>query len=386
MAEWPEGIDMAALLAPIAEDAPAGSDLREDFSAQSTYYRLRDARAEARAAERQADADPDADVGLVPQWRQVRELALKALATTTKDLEIAAWLTEALVRSEGPKGLAAGAHLIAGLAEAFWDQNLYPMPDEDGIATRLAPVTGLNGEGGDGTLAQPLRKLALFTRPDGSPMAFWQYRQSEQLATMDGARAAQRIAAGTLPMDAVEKEARAAGQGHFAALHRDLSAAREAWVAMGDALDAKAGADGPPTRAVRELLDELLVAAAKYAPAASATAEAPQAAPVAAGEPAGAPSAAVPGAARAAMVPESREDMLKELERIAAYFRRTEPQSPLSYTLEEAVRRGRMSWPDLIAEIVTDGATRDNILMQLGIRPPAPPGEGEEGTAGGSTW
>ena len=50
MAEWPEGIDMAALLAPIAGDAPAGSDLREDFSAQSTYYRLRDARAEARAA------------------------------------------------------------------------------------------------------------------------------------------------------------------------------------------------------------------------------------------------------------------------------------------------------------------------------------------------
>jgi hypothetical protein len=45
-----------------------------------------------------------------------------------------------------------------------------------------------------------------------------------------------------------------------------------------------------------------------------------------------------------------------------------------------------MSWPDLIAEIVTDAATRDNILMQLGIRPPAPPGEGGEGAAGGSSW
>jgi type VI secretion system protein ImpA len=96
--------------------------------------------------------------------------------------------------------------------------------------------------------------------------------------------------------------------------------------------------------------------------------------------------AAASGVARAVAAPESRDDMLKELERIAAYFRRTEPQSPLSYTLEEAVRRGRMSWPDLIAEIVTDAATRDNILMQLGIRPPAPPGEGGEGAAGGSSW
>jgi type VI secretion system protein ImpA len=384
MAEWPEGIDMAALLAPIAEDAPAGSDLREDFSAQSTYYRLRDARAEARAAERQADADPTAETGLPPQWRQVRDLALQALAGKTKDLEIAAWLTEALVRSEGPRGLAAGAHLIAGLADAFWDQNLYPLPDEDGIATRLAPVTGLNGEGGDGTLAQPLRKLALFTRPDGSPMAFWQYRQSEQLATLDSARAAQRIAAGTLPLDAVEKEARAAGQGHFAALRRDLAAARDAWVTMGDMLDGKAGADGPPTRAVRELLEEILAAAEKYAPAASAAAEA---APVDA--PAGgAPGAAVaPGAAGAAggiSAAASREDMLRELERIAEFFRRTEPQSPLSYTLEEAVRRGRMSWPELMAEIVTDAATRDNILMQLGIRPPqAADGEAPQG---GSSW
>lgn len=386
MAEWPEGIDMAALLAPIAEDAPAGSDLREDFSAQSAYYRLRDARAEARAAERQADADPDSESGVPPQWRQVRELALQALAGKTKDLEIAAWLTEALVRSEGPKGLAAGAHLIAGLAEAFWDQNLYPLPDEDGIVTRLAPVTGLNGEGGDGTLAQPLRKLALFTRPDGSPMAFWQYRQSEQLATLDSARAAQRIAAGTLPMDTVEKEARAAGQGHFAVLRRDLVAARDAWVAMGDVLDGKAGADGPPTRAVRDLLEEVLAAAEKYAPAASAApdAAASSGAP-AGGEPAGAVAAAAAGTFRgpvAAAV--SREDMLGELERIAEYFRRTEPQSPLSYTLEEAVRRGRMSWPELIAEIVTDAATRDNILMQLGIRPPQPAdGEAPEG---GSSW
>jgi len=381
MADWPDGIDMEALLAPIAGEAPAGSDLREDFSAQSTYYRLRDARAEARAAERQADADPTADSALPPQWRQVRELAIKALSGQSKDLEVAAWLTEAMVRLDGPRGLAAGAHLIAKLAEALWDDNLYPMPDEDGIATRVAPVTGLNGEDGDGTLAQPLRKLSLYTRPDGSPMAFWQYLQSEQLATLETARATQKVAQGVVPMDTVQNEARAAGQAHFGALREALRAAQAQWVAMGEVLDAKAGQDSPPTRRVRELLDDLLAATAKYAPADA------NAAPdeVDGGEPGGGGDGTAGAMGDGGALPRgklvgavNREDMLKELARIADYFRRTEPQSPLAYTLEDAIRRGRMTWPDLLAEIVSDATVRDGILMQLGIRPPPAEGEGGE--------
>jgi hypothetical protein len=50
MQEVPEGFDLAALLAPIAAEAPAGTDLRQDYTPDSLYYRLRDARAEARAA------------------------------------------------------------------------------------------------------------------------------------------------------------------------------------------------------------------------------------------------------------------------------------------------------------------------------------------------
>jgi type VI secretion system protein ImpA len=70
--------------------------------------------------------------------------------------------------------------------------------------------------------------------------------------------------------------------------------------------------------------------------------------------------------------------MLRELIRIADYFRRTEPQSPLAYTLDDAVRRGRMSWPELLAELVTDDSTRNAMLTSLGIRPPQPPrGEDE---------
>ena len=69
---------------------------------------------------------------------------------------------------------------------------------------------------------------------------------------------------------------------------------------------------------------------------------------------------------------ETREDMLRELGQIAAFFRRTEPHSPLSYTLDEAVRRGRLSLPELLEELVPDAASRGQILMQLGIKNAAP--------------
>ena len=66
-----------------------------------------------------------------------------------------------------------------------------------------------------------------------------------------------------------------------------------------------------------------------------------------------------------------REDALRALSEIANFFRRTEPHSPLSYTLDEAVRRGRMTWPELLAEVVADTDARNGILTTLGIRPPA---------------
>ncbi len=244
MAEFPEGFDLEALLAPISAEAPAGSDLREDSSPGSLYYRLRDARAEARAAEREMDAaDPDraaADTSATPpQWRTIRELAIEATQGRSKDLEIAAWLTEALLRSDGLAGLSAGCKLMTGLVEGFWD-GLFPLPDEEGISTRVAPVAGLNGIGGEGTLIQPIRKLALFNRPSGDAVPFFQYEQSAELAAIaDPTRRQQRLDAGVLPIETVNSEAAVAerlagdtGGPGFAELARHAGDAAAAWQAL----------------------------------------------------------------------------------------------------------------------------------------------------------
>ena len=62
--------------------------------------------------------------------------------------------------------------------------------------------------------------------------------------------------------------------------------------------------------------------------------------------------------------------MVALLAQIAEFFQRTEPHSPLAYTLKDAVRRGRMTWPELLEEMVPDPGLRSVILSSFGIRPP----------------
>lgn len=366
MAELPEGFDLDALLAPIAGEAPAGVDLRQDASPQSLYYRLRDARGDARTAERASEAGGEGG-GPPQEWRTIRELALDALATKTKDLEIAVWLTEALLRQDGLAGAAAGFRLMAGIAERFWD-DFFPQPDEDGMAGRLAAIAGLNGVGRDGTLAQPLRRVVLFARPDGAPFEFWQYQQSRETAGIgDATRRQQRLDAGVVPFETVENEAGAADPAVFERLRQDAGAAAEAWQTLGELLDAKAGADAPAMGQVRDLIAQIREVGERFAPAAAAPTEPPAeaAAPAEA-----APAAAVEAGPRSGLA--SREDALRLLGELAEFFRRTEPHSPLAYTLQEAVRRARLTWPELLQEIVPDAGVRATILSSLGIRPAAP--------------
>jgi type VI secretion system protein ImpA len=370
-------VDRAALAAPFPGDAPAGPDLRQDFAPQSLYYRLRDARAEAREIERRADHDPAADAAVPIQWRTVRTLAIQALSEQSKDLEIAAWLLEALVRLDGIAGLAEGSRVIADLADGLWEFGLHPQPDEDGTETRVAPITGLNGQGNDGTLMQPLRKSALFPGPDGNMVTYWQYLQSEELETIaDAARRKQRLAAKVVPLADLAAAARQAGEERLSALRAQATDAASAWMRMAQVLEEKAGSAAPPTGRVRDLLNAIAAVASLYAPPQpdqpAADAIAPENAPPNPVQEIDHRPAGPPDAARTAR-PVTREDMLRELERIADFFRRTEPHSPLAYTLEEAVRRGRLTWPELLSEVVPDDKVRSAMLVMLGIRP-APPG------------
>ncbi|KMO17280.1 hypothetical protein QR78_17830 [Methylobacterium indicum] len=73
---------------------------------------------------------------------------------------------------------------------------------------------------------------------------------------------------------------------------------------------------------------------------------------------------AVPTGSRAIA---SRDQAFDELLTIAAYFRQTEPHSPISYALETVVRRGRMTLLDLLGELIPEAEGRERFLRQAGI-------------------
>ena len=175
----PAILDFDALLAPIDGENPAGIDLREDPSPTSAYFAIKDARTAARATERALETEEDPG-GPVPEWRVVAELAPSAIAEKSKDLELACWLTEGLVRLHGFAGVRDGFILIKGLVDNFWE-GLYPLEDEDGLETKVAPMTGLSGEGPPGTLIAPLKRVPITEPRSYEPFATYHVEMANEM-------------------------------------------------------------------------------------------------------------------------------------------------------------------------------------------------------------
>ena len=362
-----EPIALAPLLAPLdIGEQGAGTDLRQDFSATSPYQRLRDARSAARAEERARDAEAASEGMPADGWRTVLIIGQQALATQSKDMEVAAWLTEALVRLHGLPGLTAGATLLAGLCDTFWDAG-FPQPDEDGLEGRASPIGGLSGGSADGTIMQPLRRLPLFRRMDSTGFGLYQWEQAEQVAALPEDKRDKKYSKGAPELPTLLAEAKV-DKAFLTGTWRDVTAALAAWRDLERVGNARFGSEGPSLRKVTGLLEQLLGVVTRLGgepPAGTLDAPPLEGEAGVAGETGGAAGAAH-GGTRGALA--TREDALRELDHLAEYFRRTEPHSPLAYTLEEAVRRGRMSLAELLGEVLLDEAARTDMLRRLGIR------------------
>jgi type VI secretion system protein ImpA len=58
---------------------------------------------------------------------------------------------------------------------------------------------------------------------------------------------------------------------------------------------------------------------------------------------------------------------LRQLEKIADFFRQTEPHSPISYAVQRAVKWGNMPLEMWLADVVKDTATLDSLREILGL-------------------
>jgi type VI secretion system protein ImpA len=113
-----------------------------------------------------------------PDWRPVLQHGTEILAEKSKDMEITAYVIEALIRLHGFAGLRDGFRLARELVQCFWD-DLYPLPDEDGLETRLAPLAALNGTDGEGALIGCIWCVPL---TQGAELACYHFQQAFALS------------------------------------------------------------------------------------------------------------------------------------------------------------------------------------------------------------
>jgi type VI secretion system protein ImpA len=122
------------LLNPIPGDNPSG----EYLYYTPVYDKIKEARRE----------DDEGPVGewqrerKLADWNTVMKLAGESLATKTKDLQLAAWLTEAHLRKEGFGEFRNALDMIKGLVENFWD-TLYPELEDGDAEFRATPLQWL---------------------------------------------------------------------------------------------------------------------------------------------------------------------------------------------------------------------------------------------------
>ena len=362
----PELIDIDSLLVPFEGENPAGIDIREDSSPQSIYYQIKDARAAARTSERRllTEDDPEMANVVVPEWQIVLSLAPQILTEYGKDLEVSAWYSEALLREHGFAGLRDGFRLLRGLVEGFWE-NLYPMPDEDGMETRVSPLTGLNGEEGEGTLIVPINKVLITEGYTYQPFATWHYQQAYDLERItDPDKREARIADGAVTMKMIEQSALETSPLFFKDIQEDLAECIEEYRQLSEALDEKCGTESPPTSNIRNALNRVQEVIKFIAPE-QVEAESGEAGEAVAQ---GAGPSTVKASGGGAI--NNREDAYRNMLTVAKFFRETEPHSPVSYMLEKAVRLGRMPLPELLAELISDESARYEYFKLTGITPP----------------
>jgi type VI secretion system protein ImpA len=335
------------LLNPIPGANPSGQDLHY----APVFDEIREARREEQAVGPKDRQDIWARDLKKADWPLVIKRAGELLATQSKDLQVAAWLTEALLKLEGYPGLKAGLDLLKGLVERFWD-TLYPEVEEGDLEVRAMPLEWVGTR-----LEEPVKRVTL-TR---SGLDWFDYRKSRDIGYEADAAADERkrqdreeAIKDKVPTAEVFDEAVLATPDAFfderaAQLEECLGALR----ALDDVCTAKFGGFAPSLTPLKQTLEEVKqtvrMLAAKKRPQAAEVAEAAQAsaaeeeeAPVE--EACSAPAADRKPARRKALAaePADRDDAVERVLVAARYLRQQDPYGPVPYLLLRGLRWGEL--------------------------------------------
>ncbi len=348
-------IDRERLLAPFGAEAPAGPNLR--LIAGDTAL--------AELAEFRRFEDPALDPngrGKDADWRGASRLCQTVLGERSKDLQFAAHLTEALARTDGFAGVAAGLQLCRELLDGFWP-SLHPGV-EDGELVPALRSRWVSWLGSSRDFLAAIKSIPLTSGP-GVPARSWQDYENSRRVDAAGLQADKKqhqelIASGLIPGAEWQAAVGATPHDRLRGTIEGIAACEEQVKLLTKTCDEKFPEDTPNLVELSNLLSECreYLAGKLGAPAAEAPAEEAGAGPAAAaGTPAGGRSGPIG----------SRDEAFRRLREAADYLRRVEPHSPVPYLVDRAVAWGEMPFKDVIKDVLRDDKAFKSILETLGM-------------------
>jgi type VI secretion system protein ImpA len=373
----PQTIAIEALLAPIAGENPAGESLRYE----GTYDTIQDQIREEDVLE-QGDWQRETKTA---DWRAAVTTASEALTTKSKDLQLAAWLTMALVKRHGFAGLRDGCRLLRELIEGFWD-SLYPELEDGDAEFRAGPLEGLNGR-------LPLLIKQVPLTKSGEDVYTWLHweeaRMVDNLARQNQEEALQAaLADGKVSSEQLNKAVAATPRAFYEILLEDVQQSKDECEQLDRVSDEKFGRSAPSLIDIKKTIDECLdfikSTVKKKRAQEGIKDEDGDRSPATNGldEAAGFQGHDLPsvdvGSGSVPFAPVNRADAIRRLEAVAAFFRRTEPHSPVSYLVQRAARWGRMPLEEWLQEVIKSEDVLGQLRETLGIKPAASESSGSE--------
>ncbi|HKV48565.1 MAG TPA: type VI secretion system protein TssA [Candidatus Acidoferrales bacterium] len=337
------------LLNPISTESPSGVDVRYD-SKLLIYDKIKEARRE----------DDGLNQGEWQQERKVADLPFvlkttqEALATKTKDLQLAAWLCDALLRTEGFGGLQQGLSLCQGFIANFWDTLFPPIEDGD-LELRAAPLDWLGT-----ALDIPLKNVPLTRTAHG----FFKYKESRlvgydvpTLGDKERDQRTQRINEGKLSAEDFDKAFNETPKAFYVQAEKDLDGCLSVLNSLDEACDEKFGNAGPALGKLKTALEEirhtvhgLLQKKRETEPdpvedAGSVAESGVNGSAINASGTPGAVRSAIPSIVISIMTssePADRREMIANVAKAAAFLRQREPHSPAPYLMMRGLRWGEL--------------------------------------------
>jgi type VI secretion system protein ImpA len=357
-------IDVQALLAPIPGAKPSGEDLR--------FLGPHD---EIKKARRSDDQLPRGDwqrETKTANWNSVIKLASETLAEKSKDLQIAAWLTEALLKRYGIGGLRDGIELIVGLHDRFWD-SMYPAIPEDGdLESRSGPLIWLDKELAIAVKGSPLTKPV-----KGRAYSYLHWEESREvdnLARKNPAALSAALEDRKITGEQFDRAVTGTPLDQYISMYEDLNQTCRAVQALAETVDQKFGKDAPGLLQLKKSVDEYRALVERIIKKRGGTVpdtlvqrelDAQQ------GTSPAVPSdgsIAATSSEGAGIEPVDRQDALRRLVAIGDFFRRTEPHTPIFYLVQRAVRWGDMPFDSWLQEVINDQAVLAHVRETLGIQ------------------